>query len=56
MPPKKPEQSAPNSIEQQWQNIIIQQSIQPVNVVNIDVLPVTDSKVQLGKNYFSLKT
>lgn len=54
-PPRQPEQPAPNDIEQQLQTIITQQNIQSVDTTNLNVLPVNDEKVQLGKKLFFTK-
>ncbi|MDG1752322.1 MAG: cytochrome c peroxidase, partial [Thalassotalea sp.] len=53
--PTPPGQTKLENIDQQLQNIITLQNIQPVDVENIDVLPVTDQKVQLGKKLFFTK-
>lgn len=53
-PPSRTEPTDEN-IDEQLQNIISQQNILPIELSNIDVLPVSDQKVQLGKKLFFSK-
>ena len=55
--PQPPGRTEPTNedFEEQLQNIITQQNIQPVELDNFDVLPVTDQKLQLGKKLFFTK-
>jgi len=53
--PPQPGQAPAEMLDQQLQNIIAQQNISPVNHEALDVLPVSDEKVQLGKRLFFSK-